>query len=572
MAYEAYHKGFNMNGSGEKDFKDSVGNEDGNQRLHLTMAYNKVSNIIQRFPLVRQGTVNIINCCLDNSGHKAAAEALGRTVTTTAASARAGASVGMDTCVFDGVDRIVEGNERNLRDGNNKEWGDVFVNARNHTLIVNSKIKGAGENGGDYVGSSWDNGGDNPFIGDAAAYWNDGKSTLGSFAWFSHIENVDQYVREQLPDAPFTFTYDEKLPYDYQVLPLEEVEDTVGKYAGAYVLNEEPEFWLSTEYSADSTIKTAEEKGVYIPAEDLKLDIGAEGMALYVDEMKQITADIVPSHAADRVIQWISSDPEVLEIKDSGLAIARKEGKATVTASIERKDGRTVSKAVTVSVLVPLVNELIIENAPKTIYLGDENTPAERIQLKVKALPENAGNKEVTWTSSNPDVLQVDENGVLTPVKAGSGVRITCTSLGNPEVSVSARISVRAGANPNPSQTPSEEPSEAPSLAPSEKPSEAPSQAPSEEPSEAPSQAPSEEPSEAPTRQPAVLGDLDGDGRAASEDALMILQYVVKLRKLTAGQLDAADMNGDGETTADDALLVLQKAVRLISEVFPAGK
>ena len=199
MAYEAYHNKFNLNGSGEKDFKDGAGLEDGNQRLHLTMAYNKVYNIVQRFPLLRQGTMHYINCYVDNSSHKAIANEMGESYNATGASARDGASVGMDTCLFKEMPNVIHTEEINtVNTANiNPHWNISFAGAENHALAVNSKtIVGNQE----YTGSSWDKNGENLFIGDKNYVWNNNKKSIGNFYWFSHIKDVEKYTREKIKE------------------------------------------------------------------------------------------------------------------------------------------------------------------------------------------------------------------------------------------------------------------------------------------------------------------------------------------------------------------------------------
>lgn len=61
-----------------------------------------------------------------------------------------------------------------------------------------------------------------------------------------------------------------------------------------------------------------------------------------------------------------------------------------------------------------------------------------------------------------------------------------------------------------------------------------------------------------------ALGDITGNGMVpALSDALLILQSVVGINKLTAEQRQYADMNSDGRVDVGDALLILAKVVGL---------
>ncbi len=56
-------------------------------------------------------------------------------------------------------------------------------------------------------------------------------------------------------------------------------------------------------------------------------------------------------------------------------------------------------------------------------------------------------------------------------------------------------------------------------------------------------------------------GDVNGDYKINSQDALLVLQHSVSLRSLTADQKQFADMNNDKKYNSSDALAILQKAV-----------
>ena len=63
-----------------------------------------------------------------------------------------------------------------------------------------------------------------------------------------------------------------------------------------------------------------------------------------------------------------------------------------------------------------------------------------------------------------------------------------------------------------------------------------------------------------------ILGDVNGDERVNSRDALLILQSVVGIATLTDDQKLAANTNGDKNVNSRDALLILQLVVGIISE------
>ena len=56
-------------------------------------------------------------------------------------------------------------------------------------------------------------------------------------------------------------------------------------------------------------------------------------------------------------------------------------------------------------------------------------------------------------------------------------------------------------------------------------------------------------------------GDIDGNGKINSQDALMVLQYSVALISLNSTQKKNADITGDGKINSSDALAILRISV-----------
>lgn len=70
-------------------------------------------------------------------------------------------------------------------------------------------------------------------------------------------------------------------------------------------------------------------------------------------------------------------------------------------------------------------------------------------QLTATVLPADATNKSVTWSSSNPDLVQVDQNGKLTAAKdtaetpsGKKNVTITVKSVQNPSATAQCVVTV----------------------------------------------------------------------------------------------------------------------------------
>lgn len=113
----------------------------------------------------------------------------------------------------------------------------------------------------------------------------------------------------------------------------------------------------------------------------------------------------------DRTIVWTSSDDTVAAV-ENGVVTGRKEGQATITATVGK-----VSSTCTVTVTEIKIESVTLDKENLVLNKGDSST------LKATVNPENTtDDKTVTWSSSNKDVVVVDNNGNLTAVGRGNAV------------------------------------------------------------------------------------------------------------------------------------------------------
>lgn len=84
-----------------------------------------------------------------------------------------------------------------------------------------------------------------------------------------------------------------------------------------------------------------------------------------------------------------------------------------------------------------------VEVTGVSISGGDQLTIAEYDQYQLTALisPANATNRNVIWSSSNPNFAEVDQNGLVTAKEVGT-CTITAVSESNPDVCASVTVSV----------------------------------------------------------------------------------------------------------------------------------
>lgn len=119
-----------------------------------------------------------------------------------------------------------------------------------------------------------------------------------------------------------------------------------------------------------------------------------------------------PEGKTDGRLVWSSSDGSVASVDEEGVVSGKSKGEAVIT--VTAVDGGYTAEC-RVRVYQP-VTELRMDNRSVTVDTGDD------IQLTATILPYDADNKNIVWSSDNPDVADVNGKGVVTGVKAGQTV------------------------------------------------------------------------------------------------------------------------------------------------------
>ncbi len=130
----------------------------------------------------------------------------------------------------------------------------------------------------------------------------------------------------------------------------------------------------------------------------------------------ELKATVEPSNATNKKVIWSSSDEKVAVVDENGRVKAVAGGTAIITCTTE-SGGKKAICNVTVN---EDATSITIVNAPSELFV------TKNYYLRVAFNSETVTNKKVVWSSSNPGVLEVDQNGRLTARAEGSSV-ITAT-------------------------------------------------------------------------------------------------------------------------------------------------
>lgn len=164
-------------------------------------------------------------------------------------------------------------------------------------------------------------------------------------------------------------------------------------------------------------------------AQSLTLD--SDSINLIVGQNHQLLATVTPSDA-DNNLTWLSSNQNIAVVTSNGIVTAKGVGTAIITA--RTTDGTYLTAQCVVTVTQP-VESVILEKHAMTLNVGTSE------QLHANVLPTTANNKKLIWSSNNPQIATVDEDGNVTGVKAGTTF-IKAVSEDNPDAMDSCKVTV----------------------------------------------------------------------------------------------------------------------------------
>ncbi|GAB6395144.1 MAG: Ig-like domain-containing protein [Bacteroidales bacterium] len=164
-----------------------------------------------------------------------------------------------------------------------------------------------------------------------------------------------------------------------------------------------------------------------------------DGDSLEVEATLQLSADVTIEPADSTIAYetaWATSDEEVATVSEDGLVTAVSEGSATITLTVTTADSSYTAE-VTLKVYT---EEVVPQPIPVTGVTLDKETATlaidETLQLTATITPEDADNKNVTWSSSNEAVATVDNTGLVTAIATGEATITVTTEDGEHKASV----------------------------------------------------------------------------------------------------------------------------------------
>ena len=154
---------------------------------------------------------------------------------------------------------------------------------------------------------------------------------------------------------------------------------------------------------------------VYATSSIRKFALSDTEINMFADmsEPYQLTIDSDPVSLDPDIINWYSGDTSVATVDDNGLVIPN--GVGTTSIYAELADGsRTAKCTVYVGLYNVTTKAVFITNAVDKIRLGADYSLSSYIY------PDTVKDKSVKWSSSDSNIISVDQNGIIRGAETGT--------------------------------------------------------------------------------------------------------------------------------------------------------
>lgn len=154
-----------------------------------------------------------------------------------------------------------------------------------------------------------------------------------------------------------------------------------------------------------------------------------------IGEDIDLNVTIEPEDASDQSVTWRSSDSNIASVSSNGKVTGVGAGNVTIT--VTTNDGNKIDSCNIT------VNPAATDKKITSISLSGSNSVAigQNITLTTTILPEDATNKTLEWSSSDPQKATVDQNGVVRGVAEGD-VTITAKAKDGSDVTGTHKVKV----------------------------------------------------------------------------------------------------------------------------------
>jgi uncharacterized protein YjdB/formylglycine-generating enzyme required for sulfatase activity len=156
------------------------------------------------------------------------------------------------------------------------------------------------------------------------------------------------------------------------------------------------------------------------------VSLNTAAITLDKDKTAELIASVLPANATNKKVTWTSSDESAATVDQDGVVTGKKANStATIMATTEDKGKYAVC---TVTVVDGGVKAESVSLNIKTLKLEEDRELNNTERLIGTVLPADTANKNVTWSTSDPDVVEIIDNNGAIKAKAPGDATITVTT------------------------------------------------------------------------------------------------------------------------------------------------
>jgi len=151
---------------------------------------------------------------------------------------------------------------------------------------------------------------------------------------------------------------------------------------------------------------------VEVYVKPVSISFEEDSINMVVDESKVLKTIIKPDDTTDKNVKYISGDNNIIKVNDDGTIKAINKG----DTYIEAITANNIKAKINIHVDPVVPEKISFETNLININLNS------KLKIKTNIEPSNSENKSIKYTSSNPDVLEIDKEGNLYPKKIGKTI------------------------------------------------------------------------------------------------------------------------------------------------------
>ncbi len=167
------------------------------------------------------------------------------------------------------------------------------------------------------------------------------------------------------------------------------------------------------------------------PVQIEKIDLLIDNTTIQKGERKKLNVTISPKEAENHKILYSSSNPRVATVDENGLINALRPGTTTI---IVKAQENTVKNQIDI-IVYSKVTGITINQEELYVQIG------ETFQITGTIEPEDANEKTIIYSSINPQIASIEENGVVTAHQQGE-TTIIVSSKENQNIKAECKIIV----------------------------------------------------------------------------------------------------------------------------------